>query len=288
MKFILTAILVFAWASPLWAEPIGDAIRDVPIFDAHMHYKQPAWAPYPVDAVISLMDTNSVAIAAVSSTPDDGTIRLWKYAPARITPVLRPYHDGAGSTNWTKAPGMQAYLEKRIAEFSHKGIGEFHLNNTDPEDRPLLREIARIALARNIPLHIHADAEPVRMMFEVEPKLTILWAHAGMTEPPEIVDAMLDRYPRLYADTSYRELDILTGSGEMSPAWRAVIIKHADRLLVGTDTWVNNQWDIYAELIALNRQWLATLPRDIAEKIAYKNAERLFGRKVTPELIGKR
>ena len=58
--------------------------------------------------------------------------------------------------------------------------------------------------------------------------------------------------------------------------------------MVGSDTWVNGQWDDYAAIIASNREWLSYLPRDVAEKIAYKNAERLFGRTITMDLIGKR
>ena len=34
------------------AAPIGAAIDEVPIFDAHMHYKEEAWARYPVATVI--------------------------------------------------------------------------------------------------------------------------------------------------------------------------------------------------------------------------------------------
>jgi predicted TIM-barrel fold metal-dependent hydrolase len=288
MRATLIAAVISILPMPLQAEPIGDAIRDVPIFDAHMHYKQPAWAAYPVKTVIELMDENGVAIAAVSSTPDEGSIRLFEFAPERIVPVLRPYHDDAGSSNWTKAPGMLAYLQKRIETYAHKGIGEFHIHDLDPSDRPLLRAIAQIAKARRIPLHIHSDAAPVRMFFKLEPELTILWAHGGMTEPAEVVGAMLDRYPTLYADTAYREFDILNGGGDISPAWRAVINRHSDKLMVGTDTWVNDQWDIYAKLIALNRLWLSKLPRNIAERIAYKNAERLFHRKVSPALLGTR
>jgi predicted TIM-barrel fold metal-dependent hydrolase len=97
----------------------------------------------------------------------------------------------------------------------------------------------------------------------------------------------LDAYPTLHADLSYREYDILAGGGDaLDPAWRAILVRHADRLMVGTDTWVNAQWDDYEGLIALNRQWLAHLPRDVAERIAYKNAERLFGRTVSRDLLG--
>lgn len=267
--------------------PIGAAIRDVPIFDAHMHYKKPAWDAYPVGAVIELMDKNGVAIAAVSSTPDAGTIKLLKYAPNRIVPLLRPYHGDAGSANWTKAPGMIDYIRERIETYAHDGIGEFHIHNLDPDDRPLLSAIAQIAIERKVLLQIHTTAAPVRWMFQIEPRLTILWAHAGMSEPPETVGAMLDKYPTLYADTSYRELDILNGD-EIDPAWRAIMDRHPDRLMVGSDTWVNGQWDQYSELMALNRQWLAKLPRELAEKIAYRNAAALFKRKISSALIGTR
>ena len=96
------------------ATPIGDAIKDVPLFDAHVHYKQPAWGPYPVESIIELMDSNGVAMALVSSTPDEGTIMLWEFAPNRIVPELRPYHGDAGSSNWTKADGMADYLRGRL------------------------------------------------------------------------------------------------------------------------------------------------------------------------------
>jgi hypothetical protein len=66
----------------------------LPIFDAHIHYKQPAWDQYPVSSIIELMDENGVAMGLVSSTPDQGTIMLWEYAPNRIVPELRPYQPG--------------------------------------------------------------------------------------------------------------------------------------------------------------------------------------------------
>lgn len=280
------AALLMATAAAAHNEPIGAAVEELPIFDAHMHYKQEAWAAYPVKTVIELMDKSGVAMALVSSTPDDGTIRLLEYAPTRIVPELRPYHDGAGSSNWTKAEGMEAYLKDRLARYPHQGIGEFHIHRLDLEDRPLLAAVAALAKARTIPLHIHSGAEPVRFFFGLEPALTIIWAHAGMSEPAEVVGAMLDTYPTLYADTSFRERDILGDGTAINPAWKAVIERHADRLMVGTDTWITAQWDNYEELIALNRRWLALLPRETAEKIAYRNAAGLFAREIPPRRPG--
>jgi len=292
MRFITSVLFAMAalaqMPSAANADEIGAAIRDVPIFDAHMHYKEAAWAPYPVKTVIELMDRNGVAMALVSSTPDDGTIRLLEYAPARIVPEMRPYRDNAGSSNWTKSEGMLDYIRHRLEKFPHKGIGEFHVHTLDPTDRPLLKAIAQLARTRQIPIHIHSDAAPVRLFFELEPSLTIIWAHAGMTEPAAVVGAMFDRYRTLYADTSYREHDILADDGSIAPAWLDVIARHSDRLMVGSDTWVNSQWDDYKELIDLNRRWLGKLPRETAERIAYKNAARLFGRKVSRDLLGSR
>ena len=287
---VLIAALATALAAPalpVSSDAIGPAIRDIPIFDAHLHYKEPAWGPYPVKTVIELMDRSGVAMALVSSTPDEGTIMLWEYAPRRIVPELRPYHGDAGSSNWTKSAGMLSYIRERLAKYPHAGIGEFHVHNLDPSDRPLLAEIAKIAKARNIIIHVHSGAAPVRLFYELEPGLKIIWAHAGMTEPPEVIGSMLDKYPTLFADTSYREYDILSGNS-IDPAWLAVIKRHADRLMIGTDTWVNSQWDDYEGLIALNRAWLSKLPRSIAERIAYKNASKLFKRKISRDLLGKR
>ena len=92
----------------------------------------------------------------------------------------------------------------------------------------------------------------------------------------------------MYADTSYREHDILRSDGTINPDWRRVLERFSDRFMVESDTWVNGQWDDYHHLIELNRKWRSQFPRDVAERIAFKNAERLFGRKVSKDLFGKR
>ncbi|MCP5074012.1 MAG: amidohydrolase [Rhodobacteraceae bacterium] len=293
MSFLRKVFFVAVLAAPAQVaigdetHPIGDAINDVPLFDAHIHYKEPAWGPFPPPTIIQMMDRNGVAMGLVSSTPDTGTIKLWEYAPNRIVPELRPYKKGAGSSDWTKAPDMEAYLQKRLAAYPHQGLGEFHVHRLDPDDEPLLRKVAKMAIERNIPIHIHSGAKPVEQFFRYEPKLTIIWAHAGMSEPASVVMRTMNRHNNLYADTSYREYDILSPKG-IEPEWRKVIVKHQDRLMIGSDTWINDQWYDYGDLIDINRRWLSHFPREIAEKIAYRNAERLFGRKVSNDLLGTR
>ena len=267
---------------------IGDDVKKLPLFDAHIHYKEEAWSAYPPEAVLKLMDDTGVAMGLVSSTPDEGTITLWEYAPSRIVPELRPYHGSAGSSNWTRSAGMFEYIRGRLDKYPHEGIGEFHLHEVDPGDEELLRKITHIAKERNLYIHVHSGKEPVDHLYALEPDLKIIWAHAGMTEPAETVESMMERYSTLYADTSYREYDIMNADGVIDEDWRRVIERFPDRFMIGSDTWVNAQWDIYRELIEMNRRWLSRFSRPIAEKIAYKNAERLFGRKVGDHLLGGR
>ncbi len=278
VRFALTTVFAFS----VWADEnhIGDAVNTLPLFDAHIHYKEPAWGPYPPKTIIELMDKSGVAMGLVSSTPDEGTIKLWKYAPDRIVPELRPYHGDAGSSNWTKVPGMEDYLEQRLNDYPHEGIGEFHLHRIDLADRAFLKKVAVLAQSRDIYIHVHSGAEPVEFLFSIEPRLKIIWAHAGMTESAEVVAKLMSTYEKLWADTSFRENDILSYDGSIDPDWRNVLETWPDRFMVGSDTWVNSQWDSYEEIIAINRRWLSQFSREHAEMFAYKNAERLFKRKI--------
>ena len=47
--------------------------------------------------------------------------------------------------------------------------------------------------------------------------------------------------------------------------------------MVGTDTWVTSRWETLVEGMQAIRGWLGELPREVAEQIAHRNAERLFG-----------
>ena len=268
-------------------EITGGGAATLPIFDAHMHWKRSAWAAFPPEAVLSMMDETGVAMALVSSSPDAGSIALWEYATKRILPEMRPYNDRLGPSNWTRGDGVGDFIEKRVRQYPHRGIGEFHLHRVDSRDEPLLKRIVALAIEKDLPLHVHSGRAPIEYLVGLNPDLVIIWAHAGMTEPAGVVERMMARYPGLYADTSYRETDILVDVGEIDAEWRP-LERFADRFMVGSDTWVNAQWENYAQLIAHNRKWLAHLTNETARKIAYRNAERLFGRKIGAELIGKR
>ena len=281
-----TAALLLPHAALGDEAPIGDQVEELPLFDAHVHYKEPAWASYSVKSVIELMDESGVAMALVSSTPDEGTIRLWEYTPNRIVPELRPYHDDVGSSNWTKAEDMEAYLVGRLDSYPHEGVGEFHIHRLDTSDEPLFRRIIAMAKERDILLHVHSGAEPIRWLYSLDPDVKMIWAHAGLGEPAAVVYGTMREFSSLHADTSLRERQIYGFHDEIYPEWLKIIMDFQDRLMIGSDTWINGQWYRYADIMKLNRLWLSKLPRSVAEKVAYKNAEKLFGRKISMDQIG--
>ena len=271
-----TLVAVAALTDP--AEP-----EQLPIFDTHVHYNQNSWNQYSSEQIIEKMKTVGVMRALVSSSPDNGTRKLYKLDPQRIVPFLRPYHDDVTSGNWFReSHDILSYLENRLEKPIYSGIGEIHLHNDGAAAEPIVRKTARLAVARDLYLHVHSNAAEVRTIFEYEPDIKILWAHAGLTEPPEIVAGMLDTYQRLWVDISIRESEIAPG-GRLDSAWRDLFLRHPDRITVGSDTWVPQRWDDYGRIIDFDRQWLGQLPEDVAVKIAYTNAVKLFGKSSRPE-----
>ena len=164
-------------------------------------------------------------------------------------------------------------MEERLKGGAYKGIGEFHLHGEDA-DTPVVRRVARLAMENRLHLHAHSDEVAIHRLFQIEPDAKILWAHAGFADP-EAIGKMLDRYPNLWAELAIRS--DMAPAGQLDPAWRALFLRHPDRIMIGTDTWVTPRWEALPGYLDEMRAWLRQLPQEIAEKIAYKNAIGLFG-----------
>ena len=247
----------------------------LPIFDAHVHYSQPAWQLYSVRQIRRLLSDAGIAGAAVSSSPDEGTRRLIGLNRSRFVAVLRPYRTGVTAGNWMIDPEGAAYLVQRLASGSYRGIGEVHLQSASEATQPMARRAAELAIERDILLHVHGGAAPIQSLRWQFPELKLLWAHGGMVEPPEVIGPLLEGDDKLWVELSFRAADI-DGGGWVKPAWRSLFVNYPDRFVIGSDTYVTSRWDNYRELIDEHRTWLAQLPKDVAEAIAYRNAARLF------------
>ena len=264
MKTFAFLLAVVFWALPVRAQ-------ELPIFDTHMHYSQGAWDAYGPRQILEKMDKAAIPRALVSSTPDDGTMKLFKIAPQRIVPGFRPYRNSNDLARWYETPDLLPYTKARLASGHHKVFGEVHLFLPGNLDTPEMAEYLKLAVDRGLILHPHS----VEALFKKRPNLKILWAHAGFSEPPEVVGRLLDQYPNLWAELSYRAHHIFPDD-DLDPQWKDLLIRHADRFTIGSDTWEVDRWHDYRNLIGEHRKWLGLLPADVAEKIAYRNAEALF------------
>ena len=252
---------------------LGANAQELPIFDAHMHYSHDAWESVPVQDVLAILKKAGVRRALISSSGDEGQQRLYRAAPDLIIPELRPYRTRGDTGTWFRDPTVPAYLEEKLKQYRYAGIGEFHLYGADA-DLPVPRRMVQLARQYNLFLHAHSDADAVERLFKQWPQARILWAHAGF-ERPEKVAEMLKKHRNLWADLAFRT-DHGSG-GKVDPAWRPVFLQFPDRFMVGTDTYTPERWHYVGEHARWSRQWLSDLPRDVAERIAWKNGEQVFG-----------
>ncbi len=267
------AVLVAMLVALLLRPPLPARAAELPIFDAHIHYSHDAWAVVPPKEAVALLRKGGVKRALVSSSNDEGTQMLFAEAPDIVVPELRPYRRRGETSTWVRDDSVVTYVEERLASHTYVAIGEFHLSGADA-DLPVPRRLVALARQHGLMLHAHSDADAVERLFGIDPGARILWAHAGF-EPPSRVREMLRKHRNLWADLAFRT-DHASG-GKVTPEWRAVFLEFPDRFMVGTDTYVPDRWHHVPEHAAWSRGWLADLPADVAERIAWKNGETILG-----------
>lgn len=262
-------IALFLWIYALSAQ----GSEQLPLFDVHIHYNRDVWEEYPPVKALQILKDAGVEHALVSSTPDDGTLKLHAIDPRHIVPFLRPYLTQADLHNWFNDPDVLLYLEQRLKRNAYRGIGEFHLF-AGQAGTPVIKRIVILAVENGLILHAHSDETALEELFKLNPKLKILWAHAGLTSTPETVKKLLERYPTLWVELSSRD-DIAPG-GRLDVRWRELFLLHPTRFMTGTDTWIASRWRDLPLIAQATRRWLAELPCEVAENIAYGNAEALL------------
>jgi hypothetical protein len=269
----MRALLLAMLALPLCVQA-----QQLPIFDAHLHYSHDAWELVPVPQAIEIMRKAGIKRALISSAGDDGQQRLYQAAPDLVIPELRPYRNRSDVGTWFGDDSVIPYLEERLRKFRYAGIGEFHLYGPNA-DLPVPRRMVELARKHNLFLHAHSDVDAIERLFRQWPQARILWAHAGF-ERPERVAEMLRTHNNLWADLAFRT-DHASGD-KVDAAWRAVFLQFPERFLVGTDSYTPERWHYISEHAAWSRRWLADLPREVAERIAWKNGETVFASLLQP------
>ncbi len=221
----------------------------MPLFDAHLHYSAPAWSAYPPGTVAKILE-------------------------------LGPYRNVADVFSWARDPSIVPYVESMYRPGVHRGFGEFHLLPGQTA-LPTVRALLALAQREKLFLQPHADAHALAELLSDMPDAIVLWAHAGVDATPQQIGTLLDKWPKLSVELSLR-VDIAP-NGTLDQRWRDLLVRYSGRFMIGTDTWTaggtftgNERWDAYAQIVNGIRGWLAQLPTDVAEAIAYRNAERFL------------
>lgn len=266
-----------------------------PVFDAHLHYNVEAQGPHPVPDVLARMQRSGVRAIVANSRPNDGTRTLAEAkaetaaAGVTVLPFVRLYRNRDDYSSWFKDDTIYdmvlAELARGTASGPYRGIGEFHLYDSANAAGPVAKKLMALAEERKLVVLAHVDDAAIDGLMQPTPSrgkaVRLIWAHTGIGgSPVERVKALLDTYPMLMGELSYRPGLTCDGKGGgvvLCPEWKSLLTAYPDRFLLGSDTWVNQRWQYYNETFAQYRAWLGDLPPAVARKIAWENGARLFG-----------
>lgn len=313
-------IAAAAFSAAAWGAQAADYTG--PLFDAHLHYNQEAWngsaGPHPPADVLGRMQRSGVKAIVANSRPNDGTKALaesglTRQAGVAVVPFIRLYRNRADYESWFRDESIyemvQAEFARGTAAGPFKGIGEFHLYDSNNANGPVARKLMAFAEEKNLAVLAHVDDAAIDLLMANTPsrgqKLRLVWAHTGIGGAPvQRVDQLLAKYPLLMGELSYRPgltCDAgMAGAGpsqggqppsggserhevrerggaRLCPEWRELLLKYPGRFMIGSDTWVNQRWQYYEELMTGYRAWLGDLPPSVARRIGWDNGASLFG-----------
>lgn len=288
MKYLLSLWWLFALAGAAQAADYSG-----PLLDAHLHYNDEAQSPHPISDVLSRMQRNGVKAIVANSRPNDGTKNLAaakeqaSQAGVTVIPFIRLYRNRADYDTWHRDETIYQMvideLAMKTASGAYKGIGEFHLYDSANANGAVAAKLMKLAEEKQLAVLAHVDEVAIDMLMAHTPskgqKMKLIWAHTGIGGASvERVRSLMRKYPGLMGELSYRP-GLTDSNGQLSPEWRALILEFPSRFMIGSDTWVNQRWLYYDDLMKGYRAWLGGLPQDVARKVAWENGAALFGLK---------
>lgn len=189
------------------------------------------------------------------------------------------------------SPAQAGKLDALLASGRYRAAGEVHLRQVSRKidrtaDDPAFGRVLEVAAKHGVPVVVHAELTPeaargLEVALQRHPKATIILAHGGGTEP-RVIEGLLSRNSNLAVDLSgmhyLRTPKLASETGSLDSAWKALIEKMPDRFLMGIDVWAPRLFEpaTLDQLMKWTRRILGELRPDVAEKVAYRNAARLF------------
>ncbi|WP_399681202.1 amidohydrolase family protein [Xenophilus sp.] len=288
---LMAAAVLAVLAAAAW--PARAADHAGPVFDTHLHYNEEAWngaaGSFPPADALARMQRNGVRAIVGNSRPNEGTrilaaARETAAAGITVVPFVRLYRNRADYTNWFRDESIHemvlAELARGTASGPYRGIGEFHLYDSANADGPVAKKLMALAEQRELAVLAHVDDVAVDRLMAHTPSqgqaVRFIWAHTGIGGAPVArVRQLLERYPRLVGELSYRP-GLTCADGQLCPEWRTLILDFPERFVIGSDTWINQRWSGYDEIMQAYRRWLGGLPPEVAQRVAWGNAAALF------------
>lgn len=184
-----------------------------------------------------------------------------------------------------------------------QGIGEIFTRHDDVTaltegDTPranneALGRVYKLAAEFDLPVMLHSNItskrernplyqEELEQALAAHPQTRFIWAHAGTSMELhrhqekleflfEVVEQLLETYPNLYIDLSWTMLEpyLLDAKGKPDPAWVALVERHPDRFMLGSD--VVGRFDSLEQGMAAFAPFLDALSADTARRVARDN-----------------
>jgi predicted TIM-barrel fold metal-dependent hydrolase len=282
----MNAIVALALAAVALLAAPAAADYTGPIIDAHSHLSQPAQIEAYVEAMKRHNVTKVVLLGVGGVQKDD---LAWiqaaaKKHPTRVIaglPLPDPTSDRAAEQ-----------VDAGLAKTGARVVGEVHIRQVsrkierDPGDGPF-SSVLDAAGKRGVPVVIHAElndkaAAALASALTANPKATVILAHGG-SAAPKLLETLLVTHPNLLVDLSgmhfQRKPALATETGPLDAEWKALVTKLPDRFLIGIDVWAAPLFQpaMLDRLMKWTRRILGELPPAAAERVAYKNAAKLFG-----------
>ena len=259
------------------------------------------------------MDANHVALTWLGPTEglgDEYSVQANQQFPEYFVPTI--IH-GDGRRWHGKDPGLLDVLADDAHTGRYFAMGEFEArhyvsdtNNRNvhlPLTNPSFHRIFQLSQETGLPFLIHHEAEDAMLpemesMLQQYPQAKVVWCHVGRNRNYTIwsrwmgtktVRDFLEKYPNLYFDLvqsppnsspfGYRQCimyDVNGATVTLNHEWKKLFMDFPDRFVIGSD--VNGgRWEQYDDVFGrLRTVVLQALPREVAEKIAYKNAWNLM------------
>lgn len=292
-----------SWGSPVAPRPESEALaQSVPIADVHMHFLPRD--RLTVAQTLQLLKDNNVRWsggAGIYSAEMQAGLGA-NYIPAigfkEFSQVLLSSGE-KGLLNAEHPVFVEFFKEAEVLMASGKarGFGEIHIDNkttssfNDPFGRsislesPVVQRMYEIANAHNGFIQIHYDknyrtVNEIIAMARRYPKSLTIVAHCMPKGSPDDMRKIFDAVPNVVCEISgathiHGIPRIVTPSG-INSGWLQMIENYPDRVMMGTDPCCG-LIGRYSEIVqVMRRHALAAMKPETLEKVAYKNALRIF------------